>query len=327
MFTPIDQTHACDFTTKLPAETTWGIFSLVSLQVLCKCQLVSREWLDITSDPTLWKLIWQKKTGKLTQQKGNWKAKLCAIERIGRVKPTTSLFTVHSKIECLGNWKDYLVMKCKYSGFHFFSIQEMKQAGFLNCSLEATEMVFYQDRMITLHTSNEIYVWDLKTFKRQKRIPFLASNFCVDGQKLYSQMNNQIQEWDLITLKIKRRYRAPSIRNRTLNLGAVRGERMVFFSHAFLIVCDHSYNSVTVLTGHRSWIYKVELVGDLLISSSNDGTLKIWDLNTEKCIKTLETSDEVWSFTVYDGQLFAYSFDKVLYLWNFSKGLERPGEA
>lgn len=44
-----------------------------------------------------------------------------------------------------------------------------------------------------------------------------------------------------------------------------------------------------MLQGHTSWVYSVTWSPDgrILISSSQDETIKIWDINTGECLKTL----------------------------------------
>ena len=40
-----------------------------------------------------------------------------------------------------------------------------------------------------------------------------------------------------------------------------------------------------VLEGHRSWVKSVYVQDNLIISGSGDKTIRIWDINTGKCLK------------------------------------------
>lgn len=56
-------------------------------------------------------------------------------------------------------------------------------------------------------------------------------------------------------------------------------------------------NPIGVLTGHDSWVLGVAVHpdGKALATSGSDGKVKIWDLETQKCVQTVsEHSDQVW---------------------------------
>lgn len=308
-----------DFTEIFSAEISLEIFSRLSLSTLSVCQQVSKTWYALTSDPVLWKQIWETKTGRLTNQKGNWKVKLLAMERLGKEKPSVYCYSSPPKVDCIGQWKEYLVMKTQLSGFYFYHFANLRLAGFIKCSLACTEMVFYKNQMITLHLSNAIWIWDLTKRKLKKILPDFGSNLCVDGKRIFSQHLNQVHEWDLDTFEIKASYKLARALHGRLSLGTVRGNLMGFYEDALILVYDQSSKTFFSLHGHHSWVYKIEIIGDYLISSSNDCTIKIWDLQTQKCCQTLCHSEEVYSFTITDGKIYAYTFDKKLYCWDFLK--------
>lgn len=56
-------------------------------------------------------------------------------------------------------------------------------------------------------------------------------------------------------------------------------------------------NPIGVLAGHESWVLGVAVHpdGKALATSGSDGKVKIWDLETQKCVQTVsEHSDQVW---------------------------------
>jgi WD40 repeat protein len=75
----------------------------------------------------------------------------------------------------------------------------------------------------------------------------------------------------------------------------------------------------TILTGHTDWIPSLALINkNYLISASDDYKLKIWELKTNTCIKTLdEHTNYVSSAACLPNDIIAScSWDKTIKLWN-----------
>lgn len=54
-------------------------------------------------------------------------------------------------------------------------------------------------------------------------------------------------------------------------------------------VKEEDLNFIGVLKGHTKWVMKaIEISDEVLASCSEDKTVKIWDINTKECIKTIE---------------------------------------
>jgi len=71
--------------------------------------------------------------------------------------------------------------------------------------------------------------------------------------------------------------------------------------------------------GHTSSIFSLAVLSDRsLISGSSDKTIKIWNIKTGECIKTLEgINNRVRSLAVlHDGTLASGSDDETIKLWN-----------
>lgn len=82
---------------------------------------------------------------------------------------------------------------------------------------------------------------------------------------------------------------------------------------------------VSVLEGHKGEITDIHMVPNTstLISASKDKTIKIWDINTNECIRTLEGHDDWVRFLTLspDGtRLFSCSDDWNVRAWNFDTG-------
>ena len=63
-----------------------------------------------------------------------------------------------------------------------------------------------------------------------------------------------------------------------------------------------SGNRLSLLEGHSGWVRRLQFIdhGTYLISCGDDGTGRVWDLSTHKCISVLEHGLRVWSIVADD---------------------------
>jgi hypothetical protein len=78
------------------------------------------------------------------------------------------------------------------------------------------------------------------------------------------------------------------------------------------------------LQGHTGWVFSLAISGDKLISGSNDGTIKIWDLRTNNlrtntCLTTLQwhRRDTIRSLAISRDKLISGSSDNTTKIWKF----------
>jgi len=74
--------------------------------------------------------------------------------------------------------------------------------------------------------------------------------------------------------------------------------------------------------GHAKLVTSVVIDGDLMISSGDDNTVKLWSLASETVIHTLETNGTVFLVDLYENLLVAAVTEKdraVLRLWDFPR--------
>jgi WD40 repeat protein len=75
------------------------------------------------------------------------------------------------------------------------------------------------------------------------------------------------------------------------------------------------------LSGHASGINSIKLYKDFLVSCSSDRSVKLWDLNTLRCIQTIpHLTGEVLDICANDGMLFASTYDSNIHAFNLNDG-------
>ncbi len=86
--------------------------------------------------------------------------------------------------------------------------------------------------------------------------------------------------------------------------------------HLYSNFANGVYASHT-LTGHTGKVYSLAVVDGKLISGSSDDTIKVWDLETHKCVHTLTGhTSTVYSLAVVDGKLISGSSDDTIKVWD-----------
>ncbi len=92
-----------------------------------------------------------------------------------------------------------------------------------------------------------------------------------------------------------------------------------------ITIHNQTTKSKHTLAGHKGIIYQAELLEKTLITSSEDHTLRIWDITQEKLIRTIETKILVKSFSVYYNIIVAITEeDQQEHQWRFICSKESP---
>ena len=104
------------------------------------------------------------------------------------------------------------------------------------------------------------------------------------------------------------------------------------FDEAHIVnVCNHdiqvwSTKSLVLLktmTGHTSWVCSLQLKNNLVVSGSNDKTVRIWDIETGQCLRKLDGHND-WIFCVrFDAtRIVSGSPDKTIKIWDLEAALD-----
>jgi WD40 repeat protein/transcriptional regulator with XRE-family HTH domain len=74
-----------------------------------------------------------------------------------------------------------------------------------------------------------------------------------------------------------------------------------------------------ILHGHTNWVWSLAFSpdDDILASGSDDGTLRIWNIQSEQCIKVISVlTTEIFAIAIADRMLASASQDQTVRLWN-----------
>ncbi|MFN3691416.1 MAG: hypothetical protein ACK4R7_00865 [Fervidobacterium sp.] len=80
------------------------------------------------------------------------------------------------------------------------------------------------------------------------------------------------------------------------------------------------YNVIKILADHFESIRDIAMYKDKIITSSSDRTIKIWDLESGKLLKTLSSHNGyVWAIHTFDDKLVSGDWDGKIIIWDLVK--------
>jgi WD40 repeat protein len=89
-------------------------------------------------------------------------------------------------------------------------------------------------------------------------------------------------------------------------------------------IWDAAGNLIRKLEGHNSFVRGLDVRGNRLLSASFDNTVRLWNLDTGECIKTLnEHTDHVTGVRFLDAEgtkAASCSFDQTVKIWDLTEG-------
>lgn len=151
---------------------------------------------------------------------------------------------------------------------------------------------FDDEVLITGSYDATVKVWDIKTGQEIRTLTGHTQGIrCLqfeDSKLITGSLDNTIKIWNWRTGK--------EIKTLTSHTNGVIGLHMADkllasgSSDNTIVVHDFSNMKRTTLMGHTDWVnaVKIDLPSRTLFSASDDMTVKLWDLDTHRCIKTYE---------------------------------------
>jgi WD40 repeat protein/pimeloyl-ACP methyl ester carboxylesterase len=173
-------------------------------------------------------------------------------------------------------------------------------------SVKSVKVLSNGKHAISASQDKTLKLWDLDTGEATQTIS--GHKYTVNSVAVFSDDNRVISASNDKTLKVWDLNRIEA----TQNIQEIMG-------------FDSTMGILQTLEEHSDSVWSVEVFsnGTRAISASNDGTLKVWDLDTGKVIRTLaEHSSSVNSVAVFSNGMRAISAsnDSTLKVWNLDTG-------
>ena len=132
-------------------------------------------------------------------------------------------------------------------------------------------------------------IWNLETMQCATTLPGMHDTFslcCMEGRVLLGSVDGPIQLWDIA-------------------------------ASAPVALPD--------LEGHTEALYSIKASDNMVLSSSEDSTARLWDLRTGRCVRTMDghcRTAGVWSVDMdgYCHTAVSGSSDKTVKLWDLGSG-------
>lgn len=110
-----------------------------------------------------------------------------------------------------------------------------------------------------------------------------------------------------------------------LNPACAINNLIITVSDKIIKIWDSSRNfeCIKQLSGHTAPIFTITTYNNYIISANGscDNTIRIWDINSGNCIKTLDCNGGVLILCVYDNKLISGLYDKTIKIWDLASGV------
>ncbi len=184
-----------------------------------------------------------------------------------------------------------------------------------------TSVSVEDDQLISASENGEIKIWDLNsgivghTFSGHGDE---VLKLLVNGDHLISTSEDRtIKIWDL---KSKQEVRTFSGYSSHITCTLIHGSQLITASGNEIQISNFKTGEVVYrLAGHLDFINTLLVRRNLLISSSDDCKIKIWDLGNGKEVQTLKGHrDSINNILMHEDCLISTSIDGVIKIWDFS---------
>ena len=190
-----------------------------------------------------------------------------------------------------------------------------------------TGISFCGERLVSSSADKTIKVWDVEKQKVKKtlnghttRINAVAS----DNKSIISgSRDGTVHIWDVRTGEITDTEPSDKVAISCLSMGSVPRHAMLGRQDGEIRLLDLRSPITVVRTflGHKGNVTGLDFNGDMLASSSSDGTARVWDFGTGTCIHTLKGHySDVSSVKLDDNKVVTGSYDETIRYWELSSG-------
>jgi WD40 repeat protein len=313
------------FFDKFPSELSISILKyLPASEIVVTCSIVSKDWYLLTKEHSLWKdLIKHDFPHHVIRDYPEEQYKNRIL--IPRQLQKGSSIIYKAPPTCLKKWTaitmkgDRLVLGVDNGSSHHIQIWN-KRTVTLDCTLKEhpekiETLLFAEDENILLSASSRtVKIWNL--FSRKclhtltNGLNEIRKLFIKKDQLIVGSSKGEVTFWDLKSGTLTKTWQHPD--QRPIAEQTKDGRFIIpnFLQIEIWKESSDNWEGIGLLEKHENVIQACVLRGDQLISGSVNGTIKIWNLSTNSCEKTLNNHKDVLSITLAEDRwLFICSND------------------
>lgn len=292
-----------DFTAILPPEICIQIFSYLDAQSLCAACQVSRRWKSLADDDVLWHRMCQQHIDRKCTKCG-WGLPLLHKRRVVRLKKrpreddNDDQVVSERRPEDNNNhnrkpWKrvysERLVVERNWRKGRFREVKTLQHSDAVLC----LQFCDAQNILITGSRDKTATVWDLETGQVLRTLR--GHTRCIrtlqfDDTKLVTgSMDHTLRIWNYHTGECIR-----TLAGHTDGVVHLHFDSRILASgsaDATIKIWNFSTGQCSTLTGHTGAVTQTRIVQhekNRLLSSSCDGTLRLWDLAQRVCLRVFQ---------------------------------------
>lgn len=190
-----------------------------------------------------------------------------------------------------------------------------------------TGMSLCGDRLCTSSIDKTIKVWDVDKQKVKKTLTGHTSrvnSVASDSKSIITgSRDGTVHIWDLRTGEITDTEPSEQVAISYVAMGTVPRHATIGRQDGEIRLLDMRTPITVVRTffGHTGAITGLDFNGDMLASSSADGTARVWDFGTGTCIHTLKGHySDVSSVQLDEAKIVTGSYDETIRYWDLASG-------
>lgn len=286
-----------DFTAVFPPEITKQIFTLLDASSLCSAAQVSKHWKQLADDDTLWHRMCEQHINKKCTKCG-WGLPLLQKRKVVRVKRARSPDEICDEIPAAKRtdrrpWKDVYSERLVVERNWRRNISTTKVfKGQHSAGITSIQFCEAQNILITGSYDKTAIVWNLETGEVLRQLKGHARAIRAlqfdDSKLVTGSMDNTLRIWNYHTGQCIRTLEGHTDGVVHLNFNC----RILASGSAdsTIKIWNFQTGECFTLTGHTKMVNHVSIHKDstTLVTSSDDGSIRIWDLEKRACARVLQ---------------------------------------
>ncbi|KAG4301634.1 hypothetical protein PCK1_002119 [Pneumocystis canis] len=282
-----------DFVEKLPYEISFCIFSYLSHEEVMKCMLVCKRWYSLTTHPLLWK--------RLYIQQG---------------------WTINHK--CLCRYEEWVKQETRH--LYDWIIQQPKKVIFEQTF--SSDIPFRATHVTILNNTEILLNWRFLYHQRYQLLKNWEKGLYVSYTVPRTQTTeqNEIHQDGIYCIQSDRNWIVSGSKDTTIRVWDLQKgvcSKVLRGHHASVLTLQFDTDMNLIVSGsrHRAAVNAVQLKEDQIVSAGGDRTIRIWNIYTGVCLRTIMGHQRGIACLQFDGRhILSGSSDCLVRLFDANSG-------